>query len=584
MGAGQSSSAGAGLTDLEIKLRGSGDLGSLERAFHCLTQSPSPSEAIDKKALLPITCLQDCFQLAPLSVKEGIHEVMANIGQAIVSEFYESNDEKINWIQFLEGYQKCSADTGMEHLKHLFSVFYRASRLAEQGSKQETKSVKKNEEKNVDVGFLTGAQFKDFLHICWLFMCHARLPAEGVAVAELEVSLPKADFLLSAAFSACKLKSKGEMSQGQSMLEAVLSASELSSWVLATIPSLTECLVRFVRAQLSRFPAFSKANVAEENASNQIARKGESGTCPQDGEEKSLSKKDGLLLHSGTAWAVGLSLRDHAAAEILFRASCGIIESPNSELPTLLYRSSVHGSGLNRFWTCVDGYHAPVLVLISAHTQEESSTGTALVIGALIVRGFENKTVAYGASGSFLYTVEPVFCPFRASGKEKYYVYSHKHTAGAVYSAQKSVEGIGFGGSYGKERVWLNEDFATLTVRHHAVDKTYQPGALVPGQGFSQITAKVLEVEIWGLGGDKAEEEQAKFLKRENLFSEQRRKVDLASFGNWENSPEKMMMDMILDIEEILQRYETCFKLCLRFKLHGATWTFVQFLPLSKRI
>ncbi|KAL3700472.1 hypothetical protein R1sor_018494 [Riccia sorocarpa] len=549
MGAGQSSNAGSGLTDLETKLRGSGDLGTLERAFHSLTQSHSPSGATDKHALLPTTRLEECFQLAPLTVKEGINEIMAKVGQAIVSEFYDSKDEKVNWIQFLEGYEKCSAGTGTEHLKHLFSVLIRASGLAEEGSKQGETSVKKNEDKKVDVGFLTGAQFLDFLHICWLFMCHARLPAEGVTAADLEVSLPKADFLLSAVVSACDLKSTGEKSQAQNDLETVLSVSEISSWVLRTLPTLTECLVRFVRAQLSRVPATSKGNDAEKhNSSTQLsAGKGEVGTSPQDGEGDNLSRKDSLLLHSGVAWAVGLSLRDYAAAEILFRASCGIIASADSELPTPLYRSSVHGSGLNRFWVCVNGYRAPVLILISAQTQGESSAGTTFTIGALIAGGFENKTVAYGASGSCLYSVEPLFCPYRSAGKDKYYVYSHKQNAGVGYSAQKSVEGIGFGGSYGKERVWLNEDLTTMILRHHAVDKTYHPGALVPGQGFSQITAGVLEVEIWGLGGAKAEEEQAKVLKRENLFSEQRRKVDLAAFGNWENSPEKMMMDMMSD-------------------------------------
>lgn len=44
-----------------------------------------------------------------------------------------------------------------------------------------------------------------------------------------------------------------------------------------------------------------------------------------------------LLLQSGVAWAIGLSLRD-TAAEILFKASCGLTSSPESEYPNLLYR------------------------------------------------------------------------------------------------------------------------------------------------------------------------------------------------------------------------------------------------------
>ncbi|XP_022772675.1 uncharacterized protein LOC111315312 [Durio zibethinus] len=33
--------------------------------------------------------------------------------------------------------------------------------------------------------------------------------------------------------------------------------------------------------------------------------------------------------------------------------------------------------------------------------------------------------------------------------------------------------------------------------------------------------------------------------RKEELFTEQRRKVDLKTFSNWEDSPEKMMMEMM---------------------------------------
>ena len=34
----------------------------------------------------------------------------------------------------------------------------------------------------------------------------------------------------------------------------------------------------------------------------------------------------------------------------------------------------------------------------------------------------------------------------------------------------------------GNERIFIDEDFARVTVRHHVVDKTYQPGPLFPDQ------------------------------------------------------------------------------------------------------
>nr|POF10080.1 hypothetical protein CFP56_15716 [Quercus suber] len=72
---------------------------------------------------------------------------------------------------------------------------------------------------------------------------------------------------------------------------------------------------------------------------------------------------------------------------------------------------------------------------------------------------------------------------------------------------------------------------ARVTI-HYATDKTYQPGSLFPDQ-------------FGGLVGKAAKEMQSSYKKREELFTEQRRKVDLKTFGSWDESSENMMMDMI---------------------------------------
>lgn len=46
-------------------------------------------------------------------------------------------------------------------------------------------------------------------------------------------------------------------------------------------------------------------------------------------------------------------------------------------------------------------------------------------------------------------------------------------------------------------------------------------------QGYATVQGKVGEVEVWGLGGLDADEQQAKFQHRENLFAEQRRKASI---------------------------------------------------------
>lgn len=72
------------------------------------------------------------------------------------------------------------------------------------------------------------------------------------------------------------------------------------------------------------------------------------------------------------------------------------------------------------------------------------------------------------------------------AGKEKNFVYSHLHPTGKLYEANPKPVGIGFGGTLGNERIFIDEDFARVSLRHHAVDKTYQPGSLIPNQVTSQ--------------------------------------------------------------------------------------------------
>lgn len=99
-------------------------------------------------------------------------------------------------------------------------------------------------------------------------------------------------------------------------------------------------------------------------------------------------------------------------------------------------------------------------------------------------------------------------------------------------------------------------------------------------QGFLPVESLILEIEVWGIGGRSAKQMQMSYKKREELFTEQRRKVirldhlgcccefvdswlariwlkvnacpsvlqvDLKKFASWEDSPEKMMMDMMSD-------------------------------------
>ena len=44
-------------------------------------------------------------------------------------------------------------------------------------------------------------------------------------------------------------------------------------------------------------------------------------------------------------------------------------------------------------------------------------------------------------------------------------------------------------------------------------------------QGFLPVEAMISEIEVWGLGGNAAKDVQYSYKRREELFTEQRRKV-----------------------------------------------------------
>ncbi|XP_048227415.1 uncharacterized protein LOC8274632 isoform X4 [Ricinus communis] len=314
-------------------------------------------------------------------------------------------------------------------------------------------------------------------------------------------------------------------------LDVQIPAGKFLSWALTTVPCLTGCFTQFVHARLQ--------------SSASLEDKSEPSTSSL-GEISPREACNAYLLTLGRAWAISLNLRGTPSAEILkpYLPSDDIGAFEN-----LLYRSSLNGRGLNRFWSNIEGYHGPLLLLVlatSGDAHEDSTGDRKWIIGALTQQGFENRDLFYGSSGS-LYAICPVFHAFSPLGKDKNFVYSHLHPTSRVYEPHPKPVGIAFGGTIGNERIFIDEDFARITVRHHAGDKTYKHGSLFPSQGFLPVEASILEVEVWGLGGKTAKEVQTSYKRREELFIEQRRKVDLKTFASWEDSPEKMMMDMMSD-------------------------------------
>lgn len=512
------------LREVQSLAASTGALPALEKSFSLLSDPHTNS--------IPLNSLQKCFSLAfengiseQTAVQKELPVLLSHLGSAIVDLFFLADKNGVSWIEFLKGYVKCCgrtvASTSLNNLFRVFSTTFSKARLP-------VKLQFESYEDDCKIsGSLLPIDLLLLLWICWILLSDSRKLKLNLQKSRGDWSLPDISHLVLSAIESCA-EGGHKLDYWDcivSDLDVQLPATKIHLWALKTVPNLADCFVQFVHARLCCSATHEEklepsCSSAHENSPTEICNTN--------------------LLISGRAWAISLSLRSpiyEEISKICFPSNAGDINE------NLLYRSSLHGKGLNRFWSNVEGYNGPLLMLISA-VHEDNKNTRKWIIGALTDQGFENREIFYGTSGC-LYAISPVFHAFSSSGKEKNFVYSHLHPTGRVYEAHPTPVGIAFGGSVGNERILMDGDFATVTVRHHAVDKTYQHGSLFPNQGFLPVEASVSEVEVWGLGGKSARKVQASYKKREEIFTEQRRKVDMKTFSNWEDSPEKMMMDMV---------------------------------------
>ncbi|GLT71815.1 hypothetical protein SLA2020_438080 [Shorea laevis] len=455
--------------------------------------------------------------------------LLDNLGSSIVNLFFVPEEGGVSWVEFVRGYNKCCGRmSATMSLNTLLRVY--AATVAKAGLPLKLEFESDDADCKI-TGSLLANDVLMLLWLCWTMSWDVRMLR--ISKAKANLCLPEISHLVLSAVTSC-----AEVSSGLNVwhcdvlgLEVQLPVGKFLTWGVKTVPTLPDCFTQFVHARLQNF-----LNPEDECASSSSSV----------GDISSTKACHSNLLTRGRAWAISLILRGTMSEEIsrVCFASNGDATDDN-----LLYQSSLHGRGLNRFWSNIEAYRGPLLMLVSASTgdaHEGSTNVRKWIIGAVMQNGFENRDLFYGSSGS-LCAISPVIHVFSPTGKEKNFVYSHLHPTGKIYEPRRKPVGIAFGGTMGNERIFVDEDFSRVTIRHHAIDKTYHPGPLFPDQGFLPVEALISEVEVWGLGGRGAKELQNSYKKREELFTEQRRKVDLKTFASWDDSPEKMMMDMVSD-------------------------------------
>ncbi|KAL6216230.1 hypothetical protein ACLB2K_009456 [Fragaria x ananassa] len=500
-----------------------GALSTLQKCFSNLADPQSGA--------IPTDALQQCFRLSyenpvtgAFEIPDSFPAVLDQLGSCVVDLFFVSEKGGVSWIELVRGYNRCCARKPLSMcVTSLLRVF--TVTLKKAGLNCNLEFETGDNDCKIS-GWLMPMDVAMLLWMCWgmSWCCRSREFSKEKG----SLCLPDVKHIVLSAVESC-----GEGDSGLNVWECEVSGLEVQlpvgkfvSWVMKTVPSLPGCFTEFVYAVLKHS---ASEEARPECSTSTAADSSSTGACSSD------------LLSPGIAWAISLTLTSPLSEEI--SRACFPTDA-NAINNDLLYRSHLHGRGLNRFWSNVQGYQGPLLVLISATSEDGSANKRNWIIGALTHQGFENRDLFYGSSGS-LYALSPVFHLYPPTGKERNYVYSHLHPTGKVYEAKPKPVGIGFGGSIRNERIYVDEDFSKVTIRHHAADKTYQSGSLFPDQGFLPVEALITEVEIWGLGGRGAKEVQDSYKNREQLFTEQRRKVDLKTFANWEDSPEKMLMDMI---------------------------------------
>ncbi|XP_047978116.1 uncharacterized protein LOC125220044 [Salvia hispanica] len=461
---GQSSSMEQGVSPELRKVQSlaasTGALPSLQKSFPLLSNLQTQS--------IPLASLQKCFDLTCANVESDKDVVLkelpllfSHLGSAIVELFFVADKNGVNEVEFLRGYTNiCGRAVASTLLNNLFRVF--SVPCSKAGLQVDLQFELFDDNCKVS-GALLPHDVRMLLCLCWIFSCDSRMFRGNAGQSEGKFSIPDISHLVSSAIEACSEGDAGLdfWDSNVSKIDIQLPAVKIHLWALKNVPHLADCFQQFVHARLC-YPT------APEEKSEP--------SCSFANESSSPEISKIRLLTPGRAWAISLTLRGAIHEEV--SKSC----FPSEDYQTnenLLYQSSVDGKGLNRFWSRVGGYNGPTLMLISAC--EQKSNARPWIIGALTNAGFENKDIYYGNSGS-LYALSPVFHAYLSSGREKNYVYSHSH--GRAYEAKPKPVGVAFGGSLGNERIFLDDDFAKVTVRHHAVDKTYQHGNLFPNQVF----------------------------------------------------------------------------------------------------
>ena len=155
-----------------------------------------------------------------------------------------------------------------------------------------------------------------------------------------------------------------------------------------------------------------------------------------------------------------------------------------------LYSSFYDGRSFNRMEYSVLGYTGPTILLIR--------TSCDNVLGAFAEAPWKEHREFFGTNDCFLFQLKPAVKVLRAKGEGHNFMYLHSDYFQGALAVDGIPHGLGLGGTISKPRLFIPESFEHCTADY--LDKTFEPGELLPPEALEKFEIKCLE--LWGVGGD----------------------------------------------------------------------------------
>jgi hypothetical protein len=156
-----------------------------------------------------------------------------------------------------------------------------------------------------------------------------------------------------------------------------------------------------------------------------------------------------------------------------------------------LYSSELDGRSFNRLEWALLGYEGPTMLVVK--------TDKDAIIGAFAHEPWKASINFHGCAECFLFQLQPELRIRWGSGPQDHFMYLHSGEQQSPLMPQLDglPHGIGFGGNTtSKPRLFIPDTLEQCTAGF--MDKTYEPGNLLPDDSLEKFEIKRLEV--WGVG------------------------------------------------------------------------------------